>query len=146
AGYAYVRRSAWTRHGQAVPLGVAGAAQLRRESVRMRIALRRVEPEEAVAVHAGWVVRDERVLPLPSLPVARVVRIEIDQAPVPVGRGALPRRPEAVHRPAVVRDPPEDLVEPSAIDPVGPRLDPGEGARPVREMEHPRSLPGEPRD
>src|ERR1700751_3999245 len=99
----------------------------------MRVPGRGIEAEEAVAEDARRVVRDERVLAAPAPSVPRVVRVEIDEAAVAVGGRAGACRPEAVDGLAVIGETAEDVVEASAVDPVGPRLEPGKRPGPVRE-------------
>src|SRR5437899_3356855 len=111
----------------------------------MRIA-HRIELEEAVAPDSRRVVRDERVLAPPAAAVARVVRVEEDQPSVAVGRRAHTSRAEAVDRLSVVRVLPEQLVEATAVDPVGPRVELRDRAGPVRDVQLPGALLREPRD
>ena len=109
----------------------------------MRIALR-VEGIEAVAEDAGRVVRDERVLPPPAPPVARVVGVEVDEPAVTVERRPVAVGVKAVDGTASVREPAEEVVEAPAVDPVRPDLEPGDRPRPVREVELERPLDRKP--
>jgi hypothetical protein len=95
---------------------------------------------EPVAEGPIWALRDEPVLPLPPCPVRRVEGVEVQHATV---RRWDPdaRRLEPVHRLVAVRQPPEDVVVPAAVRPVGPRVDPRDAARPVRDPQLVRTMP-----
>src|SRR5204863_2481855 len=126
-----VRRYAGAARTEPVLLTVTWSAHYAAShAFRMRIA-RRIERKEAVAPDASRVVRDERVLASPARPVARVVRIDVDEPAVTVGGSADTRRSEAVDRPTFVGVAPEDLVEASAVNPVRPRFEPRGRAGPV---------------
>src|SRR5438270_1953051 len=65
-------------------------------------------------------------------------------APVAVKRRAVPRRPVAVHRDAAVGEAAEQVVEATAVDPVGVDLDLRERPGPVRDVQLPGALLGQP--
>src|SRR5919201_1184462 len=101
--------------------------------------------EEAVAEDARRVVRDKRVLALPAGAVGRVVRVEVEQPTVAVRGGAEVGRAEAVDRLSEVRVAAEQVVEPTAVDPVLPHLELRDVRVPVREMQLPLAQAGRPR-
>src|SRR5438045_8614022 len=84
---------------------------------------------------------EEGVLAVPAFPVAGVERVDVDVAPVVVGRRAGSWRREAVTGLAAVRQTSEEMVVATAVDPVRPRFENGERAGPVRQVQLPRTEP-----
>ena len=87
-------------------------------------------------------MREEGVLAVPALAVARVERVDVDVAAVVVGRRAGARGGEPVHGPAAVHEPPEQMVVATAVHPIRPGLERRRPAGPVGEMQLPGSEPG----
>src|SRR5512133_298563 len=141
----HVGRHAGALHSDAVHLPGPRPALLVRRPARVRVAPDvRVPREEAVAEHPRRPVRDERVLAEPAGAVGRVVRVQVEEAPVLVGRVPEVGRPEAANADALVGVLAEDRLEAAAVDPVGVDVELGEIPGPVREMQPPGPLPGKP--
>src|SRR5262245_50708507 len=93
-----VGRDAGPGHGEPVTPTVPGRTPLTRVA-RMR--------DEPVAERAVRIPRDEPVLPVPTLAVGRVERVEVQDTAIAVERRSLPRRRVAVHGGAAVAEPAE---------------------------------------
>src|ERR1043166_8047119 len=90
-----------------------------------------IEWIEAITEQPGRPTGDERVLSRPARPVHRVVRVDVDEPAVAVGRSAEARGAESANTSTLVRVAAEDALEAAVVDPALVDLELREGPGPV---------------